>query len=125
MKHFDELKSTIEKLEWLCTLKNDFVTIEKRILGRHFVIEGQPKDGRELLECVADTSDNFDPSGAAYFWIDEEGHGITSMPYEMGDVYNIMLKIKKELDDLTNLLQEEVCNIYRREQGEKHHEKII
>lgn len=65
------------------------------------------KDLGELADEVYDYWNSFDPSEAAYIWLDSSGHGKNGAPYEMGDVYDDMVVCEGYIDEVYDILEEE------------------
>lgn len=65
------------------------------------------EDLGKLANKVYDYWNCYDPSDAAYIWLDSSGHGRNGAPYEMGDVYNDMLACEQYIDDVYEILYEE------------------
>lgn len=64
----------------------------------NFVID--VSDEEEIFENVNNLYEAYDPSEETYIWLGPTGHGQNGAPYDIGDLYEDMKWVDKQLEKL-------------------------
>lgn len=112
----EKIINKAEKLGWKVRKAGFIITNDENV--EHYVFSNKPDNqstyynmsiaanGANFIESINEFYEEFDVSLNAYCFMDENGHGVEGVPYDMKELYESMEKFRDMIKQLTINLAE-------------------